>query len=315
MTTPAAPTPASTPPAETTPAAPTPAETAAADPALRILYPYKAWLPAPLYWPYRAVRTLLVASCFAGFWGGAVIACWTMLPFMLLWPGTRAVKMHRVQRFVRGGFHLFHATMRVMRLYHRVSPTKFARPSAELASTPVVLIANHPSLCDVTSIASLYPSVVAVARPSLANNPLLRPLVRACGFVPVGVHMLQDCEERLRMGFDVLIFPEGTRSPLGPALQPFHRGAFELAARAKVPLVMLKLTCVPPILSKRRPIWKIADTTALLTVEAVDTIYPAESKQNSRALCRAIEQRYYELLGYPVPASVASEPPSVGGVP
>ena len=45
------------------------------------------------------------------------------------------------------------------------------------------------------------------------------------GFVAASARMLQDCEERLRMGFDVLIFPEGTRTPMGGPLRPFHRGA------------------------------------------------------------------------------------------
>ena len=209
------------------------------------LYPFKAWLPAPIYWLYRALRTMMVALCFAGFWSGAVVVGWLWLPIAGLWPGSRADKMRRLQRTVRRGFGVFHFVMHAMRLYHRKSPVKALRP----ADSPVVLVANHPTLCDVTSIASLFPDVVAVARPSFANNPLLGRLVRGCGFVPTGSHVIRDCEERLRMGFDVLVFPEGTRSPVGGALHPFHRGAFELAARAKVPIVLLKLTCVPPALS------------------------------------------------------------------
>jgi 1-acyl-sn-glycerol-3-phosphate acyltransferase len=279
------------------------------------MYPLKAWLPAPLYWPYRAVRALGVALCFAGFWSGAVLVGWLVLPVIWLWPGARLDKMRRVHRIMRSGFFVFHFVMHALRLYHRESRFKVARPPSATAGSssaspgsPVVLVANHPTLCDVTSIASLFPNVVAVARPSLANNPLLRYLVRACGFVPVGTHILRDCEERLRMGFDVLIFPEGTRSPLGGPLRTFHRGAFELAARAKVPIVLLKLTCVPPALSKRLPVWKIADHMAVLTVEPVEIIHPAESALDSRALCRAIEQRYRELLGYPVPSGAAEGP-------
>jgi 1-acyl-sn-glycerol-3-phosphate acyltransferase len=114
--------------------------------------------------------------------------------------------------------------------------------------------------------------------------------------------MLEDCERRLRSGFDVLIFPEGTRSPFGGGLQPFHRGAFEIAARAKVQIVLLKLTCSPPALSKRLPIWKVADHCAVLTVEPVDMIDPAATGLGSKALCRVIEQRYAEMLGYSPPA-------------
>lgn len=78
--------------------------------------------------------------------------------------------------------------------------------------------------------------------------------------------------------------------------------------------MLLKLTCVPSALSKRLPIWKIADRMAVLTIEPIETIHPADSELGSRAMCRAIEQRYRDLLGYPSPAGAASEPQSVGGV-
>jgi len=268
------------------------------------IYPLKSRLPAPIYWLYRGLRTALTAFCFAGFWSGAVAVGWLWLPIARLWPGSRADRMRRVHRCVRGGFKLFHFVMYLLRLYHRTTPVRALRP----AGSPVVLVANHPTLCDVTSIVSLFPGIVAVARPSFANNPLLRPLVRGCGFVPTGAHMIRDCEERLRMGFDVLVFPEGTRSPRGGPLHPFHRGAFELAARAKVPIVLLKLTCVPPALSKGLPIWKIADRMAVLTIEPFDTLDATATGLESRELCRATEQRYRDMFGYPAPAVRASEP-------
>jgi 1-acyl-sn-glycerol-3-phosphate acyltransferase len=270
------------------------------------LYPLKAVLPAPLYWPYRAVRTVGVAFCFACFWGGSVLIAWLWLPFLLLWPGSRLVKMRRVHRTVRRAMQLFHFTMRALRLYRRTSPFAALRPGGAAAG-PAVLVANHPTLCDTPSIVSLFPNVVALARPTLANHPLVRFLVRSCGFVPVGIHMMKECEERLRNGFDVLIFPEGTRSPPGNQLHPFHRGAFELAARAKVPVVLIKLTCSPKILSKRLPIWKIADRMAVLTIEPFDIIHPATSGLDSRELARAIEQRYHDMLGYPASTATVDE--------
>jgi 1-acyl-sn-glycerol-3-phosphate acyltransferase len=281
------------------------------------MYPFRDRLPAPVYWIFRAVRTITVALCFAVFWSGAMVIGWLWLPVLWLVPGERADKIRRVHRTVRRGFLLFHFIMRALRLYHRTSPVTRLRPG----DAPVVLVANHPTLCDVTSIASLFPDVVAVASPRFVANPLIGRLVRGCGFVPTGSHMLRDCEARLRMGFDVLVFPEGTRSPFGGGLQPFHRGAFELAVRAKAPIVLLKLTCVPPALSKRLPIWKVADRMAVLTIEPFDVIYPADLAMDSRALCRAIEQRYCDMFGYPVPivrvpsAVPTSEPQPLGDLP
>ena len=282
-----------------------------------VMYPLQDRLPALVYWLYRAVRTVGVALCFAGFWSGAVLIGWLWLPVLWLVPGERAAKTWRVHRTVRRGFRLFHFAMRALRLYHRTSPAPRLRPG----DAPVVLVANHPTLCDVTSIGSLFPDVVAVAGPQYAANRLLGRLVRACGFVATGSHMLRDGEERLRMGFDVLVFPEGTRSPHGGGLHPFHRGAFELAARAKAPIVLLKLTCVPPALSKRLPIWKVADRMAVLTIEPFHVIYPAELGRDSRAVCRAIEQRYRDMFGYPVPtvrvpsAVPTGEPQHLGDFP
>jgi 1-acyl-sn-glycerol-3-phosphate acyltransferase len=264
------------------------------------LYPYKAWIPAPIYWIYRAIRTLGVAFCFACFWSGTVLVGWLWFPLLALWPGSREDKLRRSLRTVGRGFRLFHFLMRVLRLYHRTSPVTSLRPNGAPADSPVVLIANHPTLCDVTAIVSLFPNVVAVARPSFSDNALLRRAVLSCGFVPTGAHLLKDCEERLRMGFDVLVFPEGTRSPVG-SLQPFHRGAFELAARANVPVVLLKLTCEPSALSKRLPIWKHPDKTAVLTIEPFAELRPAQSGVTSREMCHAIEQRYRDVLGYSAP--------------
>jgi 1-acyl-sn-glycerol-3-phosphate acyltransferase len=267
------------------------------------MYPLKARLPAPIYAVFRAVRAVLVALCFAGFWSGAVIVGWLWLPILELWPGSPADKMRRCHRTMRRGFAVFHAAMRVLRLYHRTSPVARVRPGA----TPVVLVANHPTLCDVTSIASLFPDVVAVARPGLADHPLLRPVVRRSGLVRSGTHVMRDCEDRLRMGFDVLVFPEGTRSPLGGPMHPFHRGAFELAARAQVPIVLLKLTCAPPALSKGLPFWRIADHMAVLTVEPIATLAPGARGAATKTRCREIEQRYREVLGYSAPAPVSGE--------
>ena len=264
-------------------------------------YPFQSVLPAPIYWVYRAFRALIVALHFAEFWTGCVLVGWLWLPLLQLWPGSRVQKMRRAQRAVRRGFQVFHAAMRATRAYRCTATSAVARPSGAPADRPVVLVANHPTLCDTTAIVSLFPDVVTVSGTGYAHNPVIGPPLRACGFVPVGTQMIKECEERLRMGFDLLIFPEGTRSPVG-GLQPFHRGAFEIAARARVPVVLLKVTCVPPALSKRLPIWKHPDRMAVLTIEPIEILYP-DSALDSRAQARAIERRFRDLLGYPAAPS------------
>ncbi|HWM86052.1 MAG TPA: polysaccharide deacetylase family protein [Kofleriaceae bacterium] len=267
-------------------------------------FPLKAVLPGLLYWPLRGWRTLGVASCFAAFWSGAVLFAWIGLPILALWPGTPVAKMRRSLQALRRCFDAFHGMMHVQRLYHRRATTASARPGGQPATSPVVLVANHPTLCDVTAIVSTFPNVVCLARTEFANNLFMGRLLRICGFVPTGASTIEECEQRLRMGFDVLVFPEGTRSPIEGGLQPFHRGAFEIAIRTGVPIVLLKLSCNPTALSKGLPIWRHPDRMAVLTIEPVEMIQTAG--QDSRTLCRAVEKRYHDLLGLP-PDSPALE--------
>jgi 1-acyl-sn-glycerol-3-phosphate acyltransferase len=276
-------------------------------------HPYKGRLPAPIYWAYRAVRTAGVASCFAAFWSVSVLLAWLWMPVVALWPGSPVDRMRRALAVVRPGFQLFHLMMRVLRLYHRTSPFRVLRPGGVPTETACVVIANHPSLCDTTAFMSWFPNIVAIASSRFVDNPLFGRASRLAGFIPTGAHVLREAEQRLRMGFDVLVFPEGTRSPVG-GLHPFHRGAFELAVRAKVPIVLVRLTCEPPALSKRWPIWKVPDHMAVLTMEPFEIIHPTEQATDSRALCRAIEQRYRHVLGYPVAADPASESKVLGDV-
>jgi 1-acyl-sn-glycerol-3-phosphate acyltransferase len=256
-------------------------------------------MPAPLYWLYRGVRTLSVVFGFALFWITLVVAAWTLLPLVMLWPGARATKRRRAHAILRVGLKAFHLLMRALWLYRCTSSVRVARPPGVARSGPAVLVANHPTLCDVTSIASMYRDVVALAGAAYSGNPVLRFPVQASGFVPAGPHLLRDAEERLQQGYDMLIFPEGTRSPLDGALHPFHRGAFEIALRAKVPIVLLELRCEPRALSKRLPMWKYPDRMAVLSVEPFDIIDPVALGLDSKALCRAIEQRYRDRMRYP----------------
>jgi 1-acyl-sn-glycerol-3-phosphate acyltransferase len=52
----------------------------------------------------------------------------------------------------------------------------------------------------------------------------------------------QDGEGQLNMGFDVVVFPRGRRSPRRGSLPPLCRGTLEMASRTSVPIVLMKLT-------------------------------------------------------------------------
>ena len=108
--------------------------------------------------------------------------------------------------------------------------------------------------------------------------------------------MLEQCERQLALGFDVLVFPEGTRSPPG-SLHRFRRGAFEVACRSKVDTVLLGMDATPSALTKDLPFWSYPDARVAHTIAVLQVVNPADFGYRSRTMCRAVELVFRAHLG------------------
>ena len=64
------------------------------------------------------------------------------------------------------------------------------------------------------------------------------------------IESLRRAAERIRGGLNVIIFPEGTRSPDG-SLQPFKSGGFHLALDAQVPVIPVTVSGSAQLTPKR----------------------------------------------------------------
>ena len=163
-------------------------------------------------------------------------------------------------------------------------------------------MANHTTLVNVTAILTRFPHVCAFAKTRYAESAFVGRLLRLAGFISAGSDLdgrsraLALAERRLAQGFDVLVFPEGTRSPPG-GLLPFHRGAFEVACRADIPVVPLVSRCVPSALTRDRRFWDHPDTIAVLTIGPQALVEPRDHGGRSRALRAHVESVYRQDLG------------------
>lgn len=259
------------------------------------VYAFRDRWPRPVWLVYRAFRLVLVASAFAGFWSVATIFAWLVLPVVALFARD---SRQACQRIVAAAFRFFHGYMRVLRLFDArlVGDVPERRPGG------VVYVANHATLVDVTAIFSSLPKVCAIAGARHSASPFVARLLSLCGFIPDGhdlesrARVLELAKQRLDDGYDVLLFPEGARSPEGD-LRRFHRGAFELACRAKVPVVPLVIRCRPSALRKDQRVWQQPDTIARMTIEIDPPVDPAEFGFASRRMRDAVEARYRARLG------------------
>jgi len=123
----------------------------------------------------------------------------------------------------------------------------------------IVIAANHPSLLDALMIVARLPRGVCIMKSSLMRNPFLGAGAGLAGYV------LNDCTrtmirtsvERLGEGCQLVVFPEGTRSPAPGQLHPFSRSIALIAQRARVPIQMVVIETDSPYLGKGWPLWKL----------------------------------------------------------
>src|SRR5690606_15902837 len=108
---------------------------------------------------------------------------------------------------------------------------------------PCVLVANHLSVVDILVLFRLFVHFKWVSKKSNFKIPFVgwnmalnRYVSLVRGDRESVAAMFVQCEETLRSGSSVFMFPEGTRSQDG-RMKPFKPGAFELALRTGAPVV------------------------------------------------------------------------------
>ncbi|MBP0446537.1 1-acyl-sn-glycerol-3-phosphate acyltransferase [Roseomonas sp. SSH11] len=123
----------------------------------------------------------------------------------------------------------------------------------------LVVAPNHLSKIDVMLIVAHLPDTVCIMKAGLERNPAMGG-GRLAGYIPnnAGLPVLRRAVEALRGGANLLVFPEGTRSPDGK-VGPFHPGFALIARRARAPVQPVFIESNSPYLGKGWPIWRRPD--------------------------------------------------------
>lgn len=247
-----------------------------------------------MYWLRNVWRmvailfTLAIYFALAPF-GYIAFAVWMLLPSRR-GPEARARALQGIMRRAFGIMHAWISALWLVR-FRRGKDVKGALPEG-----PCVIVANHPTLVDVTSILASFRDVTTIVKPAIYHAFWARPLLQGAAFFPgvtkspleIGA-TVEAAVDRLERGYRVLMFPEGTRSTLA-GMHPFGRAAFEVACRANVPVVPIAITCEPRYLSKENPILRPPRRgTPHLRLEVLAPILPASCNRSGRALRDAVQ--------------------------
>jgi len=203
------------------------------------------------------VRGLVALTLFGVFGAGALL----ITPLMLV-----LRRPERCQPIVRTCWRielLLFGLMRMVRVERgNLGPVRGA-----------VIAANHPSLIDVVILTALIPRTLYVAKHGLLANPFVSAIVRATA-LPDDASLPAAAAGYLADGWNVLVFPEGTRSPQDGGLRPLRRGAAQLVLRTGAPLVCVRMSVSRRLLAKHQRPWDMGErcVTYTLNVKPLEAI-------------------------------------------
>ncbi len=244
-------------------------------------------------WP-RWVRVLFMGLLFAIFFLGGPFFAFVLFPFLQV--GTRERALARTMWLVHGGMGLIMRTA----AFFGVVRLELPPPPAEVdRARPYVMISNHPTFIDMIVILGSFRPLSCVTNGRWWRHWALGRLLRSTYFIagPDAEHALSSntldrMVAALEGGLPLLVFPEGQRSR-PDRLRRFHRGAFEAAVRARVPIVPVYLDVDPPYLTKTIPLTRPPAIPPTYRFEWLAPVVPREG-DDARSLHEALERAYAE---------------------
>lgn len=201
----------------------------------------------------RGWRLLATGISFASFGVGGLALRLAVFPFLGLTVRDPQRRAWVARRLISRSFRLFVAMMRALGVL-----TWELRGAERLRRHGLLVLANHPTLIDVVFLIAVLDRADCIVKGALAGNPFTRGPVRAARFVcnDSGEQLLDDCVASLRAGGNLVIFPEGTRTPRD-RLPRLQRGAAHVALRAGVDITPVRIRVDPLTLGKGEPWWRI----------------------------------------------------------
>jgi 1-acyl-sn-glycerol-3-phosphate acyltransferase len=120
-----------------------------------------------------------------------------------------------------------------------------------------IFVANHQSFFDIFALSGYLPVQIRwVAKASLFHIPFVGWSMKAAGYISVdrsnkkkAYQSFVATVEKVKQGYSVVIFPEGTRSEDG-TIGSFKKGSHLLAVRAKAPMVPVTIIGTGNIIKK-----------------------------------------------------------------
>ena len=144
---------------------------------------------------------------------------------------------------------------------------------SRLKSGGSLVLANHPSLIDAVILIALIENPNGIIKSGLLNNPSMFGLAKISGLIcnVEGPELIRKSIESLSGGDNLLIFPEGTRTPALNKIR-FKRGAAYIAIKGRVNITPVLIFTSEPILRKGSSWYQVPSKRPIFNISVMDEI-------------------------------------------
>ncbi len=139
---------------------------------------------------------------------------------------------------------------------------KIINPLKEDLRKPAIIICNHQSSLDIVPLIMLQPKILMLTNNKKWNAPFFGPVIRMADYFPSEQveQNLDKIADRMKHGYSLIIFPEGTRSEDG-VINRFHKGAFYLAEKLDADILPIMIHGTNYTLTKKDALLKNGQVT------------------------------------------------------
>lgn len=215
------------------------------------------------YW-----RILVTGLSFVVFGVGGIVLGLVVFPLMNLLIRDRQRRVSAARTVIRGAFRVYIDMMRMIGVLRYE-----VRGLEKLERGGMLILANHPTLLDTVFLMAFVKNADCIVKGALWNNPFTRGPVRGAGYInnEGGAELVDDCIASLERGNNLIIFPEGTRTPKSGVIS-MKRGAANIAVRGGRDITPILLQCDPPTLHKGEKWWRVPSRRFLIQIDVQDDL-------------------------------------------
>ena len=175
---------------------------------------------------------------------------------------------------------------------------KIINPLNENFSEPAIIISNHQSSLDIVPLIMLHPKILMFTNKKKWNAPFFGPVIRMADYFPSEDvdQNLEKIADRIRHGYSLIIFPEGTRSEDG-VIRRFHKGAFYLSQKLNIGILPLMIHGTNYTLTKKDALLKDGQVTLkfLPRIKASDVQFGDGYAEKTKNIGRYFRQEFEKL--------------------